>query len=161
MRLTQGYVKELFDYRDDGNLIRKVRRGIFGVGSIVGYKKSSGYHGTMIDGNSYLVSRIIFLWHHGWLPDEVDREDKDTGNNRIGNLRAADHLRNMFNKRKYRNNTSGFKGVTFDKETGKWLARIRINYRNINLGRFPTAEMAYAAYCKAGEELHGKFFCAA
>lgn len=45
-----------------------------------------------------------------------------------------------------RDNTSGFKGVSFDKTRGKWLSSLRIDRQQKNLGRYSTAVQAAIAY---------------
>lgn len=87
----------------------------------------------------------------------VDHIDGDSANNQLINLRLASHSQNMRNMRVRKNNTSGFKGVSYFKECGKWIAGIRINGKRRHLGLFETAEEAYAAYCTASAELHGEF----
>ena len=47
------------------------------------------------------------------------------------------------------NNTSGYKGVTWNKEAKKWRAQVWLNGKSIHLGTYTTAEEAYAAYCRA------------
>ena len=47
------------------------------------------------------------------------------------------------------NNTSGYKGVTWNKEAKKWRAQVWLNGKSIHLGTYATAEEAYAAYCRA------------
>jgi hypothetical protein len=49
--------------------------------------------------------------------------------------------------------------VSFHKASGKWIAQICINGKKKHLGLFSTPELAYAAYCKAALEYHGKFAC--
>jgi hypothetical protein len=49
------------------------------------------------------------------------------------------------------NNTSGVRGVRWHSQTGKWLAQIKINYRNLNLGVIRSLDEAIAAR-KAAEE---------
>ncbi len=51
------------------------------------------------------------------------------------------------------NNTSGFKGVSWDKRIGKWVAHIQHNRKQTNLGSFDTKEEAYAAYEAARDKL--------
>lgn len=53
------------------------------------------------------------------------------------------------------NNTSGYRGVTFDKNTNKWRAQLRYNYKNYYLGLFDTPELAYSARLKAEIEILG------
>ncbi len=53
------------------------------------------------------------------------------------------------------NNTSGFRGVSFDKKRNKWRAYIKLKYKNISLGRFNTFEEAVKARLKA-EDMYYK-----
>lgn len=52
------------------------------------------------------------------------------------------------------NNTSGFRGVSYDKTRDKWKAYIKLKYKNINLGRFNTKEEAIKARIKAEEKYY-------
>jgi hypothetical protein len=61
------------------------------------------------------------------------------------------------NKDKDPRNTSGYKGVSKHKETGKWDARITAKGKQYYLGLFHTKEEAYNAYCKKEKELFGSF----
>ena len=74
-------------------------------------------------------------------------------------LRIATTSENHYNARINSNNTSGYKGVRFNKIRGKWYAEIFFNGNRKYLGQHETPELAYAAYCKAAEEHHGKFSC--
>jgi hypothetical protein len=104
-----------------------------------------------------LLNRLIFLWHYGWLPEDVDHHpDPSTHNNRIENLRASTHLENVRNQRKPRHNTSGFKGVKVQPD-GRYRARIGRNYRQVFLGDFLTVEEAALAYDAAAREFYGEF----
>lgn len=88
---------------------------------------------------------------------EVDHVDGDALNNRRGNLRLATRAQNAQNCRRPKNNTSGYKGVYLHKASGKWLAQISANRKRVYVGCFDTAELAYAAYLRAAEQLHGEF----
>lgn len=79
-------------------------------------------------------------------PPEVDHGDNDGLNNQRYNLRACSRSQNNANQRLSSKNTSGFKGVTWDKENSKWRAGGKINGRRTNLGRFSTKEEAHDAY---------------
>lgn len=87
----------------------------------------------------------------------VDHEDGDGLNNRKQNLRPACRSRNGFNRGITKLNTSGYKGVTLQKQTGKWIAQIWAFKKKHHLGLYATAEDAYEAYCKAARQLHGEF----
>ena len=87
----------------------------------------------------------------------VDHKDGDGLNNQKNNLRICSNAENVRNKRISPKNTSGYKGVCFEKQTGKWKAQITVNYDHHNLGRFSTKELAYQSYCEAAKRLHGEF----
>lgn len=89
--------------------------------------------------------------------DTVDHINGDGLDNRRCNLRAASRKQNSHNAQRRCDNTSGYKGVHWDKEQRKWRATIRAHGQIHRLGRFPTPEEAHAAYVKAAEELHGEF----
>jgi hypothetical protein len=55
------------------------------------------------------------------------------------------------------NNASGFRGVQFDKRTGKWRARTKVNGQRVNLGFFDTPELAAAAYVVASHKYHQRY----
>jgi len=87
----------------------------------------------------------------------VDHRDLNGLNNVRTNLRECTKSDNMCNRGANRNNTSGFKGVCWDKQTSKWLAQITKDGKRKCLGRFASAEAAHRAYCVAAEALHGEF----
>ena len=61
------------------------------------------------------------------------------------------------NTRARSDNTSGYKGVSFEKRRHKWVAEIWMNGIKRHIGYFPTAEAAGAAYAEAAKRLHGEF----
>jgi hypothetical protein len=61
------------------------------------------------------------------------------------------------NKATQVNNTSGYKGVCWNKKNSKWLARIRINNKRIYLGYFDNIFDADAAYKLAAIKFHGEY----
>ena len=88
---------------------------------------------------------------------DVDHIDGDGLNNRRANLRTCSRAENLWNRGAQANNKSGFKGVTFHKQSRKWRAEIRFNGNYKSLGYFHTPEEAHMAYCAAAAELHGEF----
>jgi hypothetical protein len=89
--------------------------------------------------------------------NRVDHIDGNAWDNRKSNLRLCDNSQNNCNKTKQKNNKSGYKGVSWDKQTQKWGARIQKNRKSYHLGFYPTAEEAATAYNTAAKELHGVF----
>lgn len=97
---------------------------------------------------------VIMKTPRGMKTDHINGNGLD---NRRENLRICTHAENMRNSRPHSNNTSGFKGVAWNKRESKWVAHIRLNRKRIHLGYFDTAEAAATAYEKAARELHGEF----
>jgi hypothetical protein len=75
--------------------------------------------------------------------------------NRRSNLRLATGSQNKHNVGKRRDNTSGWKGVTWHKRAAKWTAQIKLHGQGFNLGYHATREDAASAYDTACAFLHG------
>jgi len=90
-------------------------------------------------------------------PNDTDHKNGIRDDNRWTNLRAATKNQNMANMRKHRNNKSGFKGVSFHKESRKWVAFIQLNGKNKSLGYFKKPIEAHKAYCEVADKHHGEF----
>ena len=75
----------------------------------------------------------------------IDHIDNDKENNNISNLRYATHIENSQNRSISSKNTSGVKGVHFNKANNKWRACIVIDYKSIHIGYFETLEEAKIA----------------
>lgn len=90
-------------------------------------------------------------------PLRGDHINGDGLDNRRANLRAVNFAANCQNQRMQKNNTSGYRGVSFAKLTGKWHARIWANRKLYHLGFFTTKEQARDAYARAARELHGEY----
>lgn len=153
--ITQELVRELFDYDgDNGLLIRKLKYGK-PYNKPCGIKPNADEYGLVnVGGKNYLAHLIIWLWHHGPLPGFVKHLDKIPMNNCIENLVAEVNSENQRNHRLHIDSTSGYPGVSLDKDAKKYQARIRVNNEPINLGLFDTAEEAFRAYMLAKLEHH-------
>lgn len=155
--ITQSKVLELLEYKD-GILYRKKRTSNrIKVGDAAGYETVHGYMRVCVEGTGYFVHRLVWLMFYGDPPEFIDHIDCNKKNNRIENLRAADKSTNNMNLEWNKRNTSGYKGVSFDKDSGKWKAQIKFNHKKYSIGRFSTPELAHAAYCKKALELFGEF----
>lgn len=87
----------------------------------------------------------------------VDHRNGDGLDNRRSNLRKATAAQNTWNRRLSSNNRTGYKGVQFYPNKGRWRAQIRVNRRQISLGYHDTIEQAAAAYNEAALEHFGEF----
>jgi hypothetical protein len=131
---------------------RKIR-----VGSVAGSIRPDGYKLIGINEKRYLSSRLAWLYMKGYFPDEVDHQSTNPGDDWWDNLREANRRQNNCNQGKRKDNTSGFKGVSFRKPTKKWKAQIQQNNKTHHLGYFSSPEEAHEAYKEAAASLHGDF----
>lgn len=83
----------------------------------------------------------------------VDHINGNGLDNRRANLRLCNSFLNAQNRKKNKNNTSGFIGVTFRKRAQKYEARIMFNRIMYALGSYSTAVEAARAYNKKALEL--------
>lgn len=152
--LTAEYLHSILDYNPDTGIFTwKNRYGRKSAGTL-----SHGYISISIDKKFYRANRLAWLYMMGEWPDkEVDHRDLNKSNNRWKNLRMATPSENHFNVGMPSHNTSGFKGVYWDKANEKWRAKIVINGKFYSLGRYHLAKDAYMAYCEAAKKLHGEF----
>ncbi len=155
--LSQELVKKLFEYKD-GELYWKVRTSNrITVGKKVGCKLKTNYIFTRINNKLIAVHRVIFLYHHGYLPKIIDHIDKNSLNNKIENLRECTRSQNALNSKKPLNNKSGVKGVCWHKAAKKWHARINLDGKKYDFGFFEKLEDAENIIKKMRIEIHGNF----
>lgn len=108
------------------------------------------YRRVCIEQVEYLEHVLAWFYMTGsWPIGQVDHEDRDKTNNRWSNLRDVTPEVNAQNKGHYRNNTSGFKGVTYCPARNRWSAKIKRSGRQRWLGYHDTPEAAHAAYLAA------------
>jgi hypothetical protein len=88
---------------------------------------------------------------------KTDHISGDGLDNRRRNLRHATDAQNGRNKRTGSHNTSGTKGVSWDKIRGKWEAQIVVNGQKKFLGYYANIDSAATAYAQASAKLHGEF----
>ena len=81
--------------------------------------------------------------------EKVDHINGNGLDNRRVNLRVVTHSQNLANRSITRRTTNRFKGITKCKRTGKWQAKIMVNYKTIYLGTFESDEDAAKEYDKA------------
>jgi hypothetical protein len=154
--LTQELVQSLFEYKD-GELYWKVNKGSAKIGDKTGSLHHSGYLCIQINSKTYLAHRVIFLYHHGFLPQYIDHIDGNKSNNKIENLREATIQQNGFNTKLYKTSTSGIKGVDWSKKAKKWQVRVQINNKRKYFGIYENIELAELVAIEARNKYHGNF----
>lgn len=88
---------------------------------------------------------------------KVDHIDMNRLNNCRNNLRFATQAQNLMNRGAPKNNTSGYKGVSWHTQNRNWRASINLAGKFISLGSFSTKEDAAKAYNEGALKYHGEF----
>lgn len=155
--LTQSLLLDFFEYKDGDLYWKKDMNHITKAGNVAGSSTAKDYKNVIFNGRAHKVHRLIFLYHHGYLPEVVDHIDGNPINNKIENLRAADSLKNSYNKKIPLHNTSGVKGVHWHTQDKKWRVQFNVNgkskyfgsYNDIDYAKFVAEAMRY--------KYHGEF----
>lgn len=103
-----------------------------------------------------LMHRIVAKRAEINCSQTIDHINLKRNDNRRKNLRPATKAQQMMNYNKQKNNTSGFKGVSYCKRHHKWRATIRYKH-HYHLGYFNNKLDAAKAYNKAAKKYFGKF----
>lgn len=156
MNFTKDYLHTLFEYKD-GELFRKVSKGASKKGSNAGTKKPDGCFHVRIDSGTYLLHRVIFMMHYGYVPSQIDHIDGNRSNNRIENLRPATHSQNAQNAKTRKDSINGVKNVSWHKANQSWVVRIQANGKRMLVGQFKDLELAELVAMEARNKYHGQF----
>lgn len=159
--LTPARARQLLDYNPQtGALSWKVQHRHASSDGKAGCpeRKGCAHRVIRIDGELYQAHRVIWLWMMGhWPANEIDHIDGDGLNNRWSNLREATSSQNKQNTRLRIDNSTGYRGVTFDKNRMRYIARVYIGGTARHLGRFDTAKEAADAAQMARLKYFGPF----
>jgi len=113
----------------------------------------NNYSYIIVNIKKYVLHRLnYFAWNQSWNIHDgsnynhIDHIDRNRLNNHISNLRVVTNQQNNFN--------AGAKGYSWSKIMNSWRARIKINYKEIDLGYFEKEEDARKAYLEAKKIYH-------
>lgn len=140
MKLTQKELQRLLTYDPNtGIFTNRVDRKKVKAGEVCG-SYSHGYLEVKIKGKSYRLHRLAFLYMDGYIPEHcVDHLNGIRDDNRWCNLRHVTTVCNSQNHKLFTTNKSGFVGVSWSSERGKWVAQGSVDDSPIPLGRYATA----------------------
>ncbi len=158
--LTQEYLKTILTYsKKTGEFIWLISpRASVKIGQIAGTKNKNGYIHIKIRQKIYLAHRLSWFWMTGhWPKSQMDHINGDKSDNKWYNLREATRQQNNLNRGHNKNNTSGYKGVTWHKQAQKWRARSINEGKRISLGLYDTKEEAINVCIKFSLENHKQF----
>lgn len=153
-------VREILSYNcDTGIFTRKVRLAQrHRVGDradvLITSSSAAGYYRVSFDAKRFYAHRVAWLYVYGqWPVGEIDHINGNKSDNRIENLREANHSVNMQNVlAPRRHNKSGFLGVS--KHKNKWRAGVMLNGKRHHVGSYDSPEDAHEAYLEAKRILH-------
>jgi len=117
---------------------------------------ASFYAARTVNKSTVYMGRVIL---NAKSEEIADHDNHDTLDHRRANLRLADKSQSQHNKRQRKDNTTGRKGVNFNRAHGKYYARIKLHGKEKYLGAFTSVEEAGDAYDSAAIRLHGEFAC--
>lgn len=104
------------------------------IGDIAGCFKDD-YISIRINNILYPAHRLAWFYVYGYMPEnDIDHIDRIKHHNWIKNLREVSKICNARNTGNRKNNKSGVKGVSWNKNTGKWRSEIMINKKSKHLG---------------------------
>jgi len=156
--IIKGSIAEIILYN---NKCKEVARAIVDaedVEKVRGHKwyLTQGYVQAMLNGKPVGIQHIVM----GVTPRNQQPVDHRNGNplyNNKSNLRVCFHKENIRNAEKRKNNTSGFKGVFWNRINKNWFSQIMVNYKTIYLGSFKEKIDAAKAYNDGAVKYHGEF----
>ena len=111
-----------------------------------GYLEITGYKNNRL---RLLCHTFAWWWVNGTTPNYIDHINMVKTDNRICNLRSVTNQQNCFNR-------TNAKGYTWNKRHSKWMSKIKVNSKTINLGYYNTEQEARNAYL-AAKEIYHKF----
>jgi len=157
--------------------------GDFGIGwtsntnnefyfDIEDYDIIKNYHWAEKGDEGYIVTKVwnnnqpstvfmhrLIMQENGFdiSTSDVDHKNHKTYDNQKSNLRVCKHHQNITASRTYSNNTSGRKGVSWDKTRNKWIVSITYNKKTYHIGRFENFDDAVKAREEAEKIYHKDF----
>ena len=133
-----------------GRFLRLKAKKIERIGLYAEKEHPNGYLQIYVLNKNYLAHRLAWFFYYGvWPEKQIDHINENKKDNRICNLRDVSQSINLANqKNPQRNNTSGYRGVSYKKRDAKFQAQIFVNKKYISIGYFDSAEEAHKAYLK-------------
>lgn len=157
--MSVGDIRELIDYNPEtGVLTAKVNFSGRQAGSVIGSQTWQGYYAFSLFGKKCFAHRLAWLLHYGeWPSQPIDHINGIKTDNSIRNLRLCSLSQNQFNKPTQKNNTTGVKGVYWNKRDKRYVASVQFNGKKYSAGHHKDIESAKEAVMKLREKLAGEF----
>lgn len=155
-KITAARLRQLLHYdKNTGVFTWSVARYCVRAGAVAGALNPDGYIQIKVDGRTYGAHRLAWLYVYGaWPALQIDHANRTRADNRIDNLREVTISQNQQNTSLSPRNTSGFRGVSWQKSSQRWHAYIKVDGKRKHLGYFEDAAAAHDARVKAAELMH-------
>jgi hypothetical protein len=158
--IKHDYLTKVLNYDPDTGVFTWIERTSYVVkaGDVAGSMCTNGYWRIMLKRREYGAHRLAWFYMTGeWPLHHIDHKDRNPLNNRWSNLRIATLSQNQANTQCRPTNTSGRKGVTWNRRCAKWQAGIKVNGRSYHLGLFDSIDDAHDAYANAAKQFYGEY----
>jgi hypothetical protein len=120
------------------------------AGKVAGSKHESGYTIIQFGTRNLRAHRLAWIYMNGDAPfGDLDHINRVKDDNRICNLRIVDRSQNMRNYLLCKNNTSGVRGVSWNKQFFRWDVNIKVGMKNIHIGVYKDFDDAVKARYEA------------
>lgn len=161
--ITQSELKYQLHYNPETGIFTRLNIKKYShakIGDVAGsLDNGTGYIRIMFNHKLYQAHRLAWFYVTGMMPiNQIDHINGIKTDNRFINLREANNAENKRNSGLNASNKTGFKGVSFKKETSKFVAQAKLNGKKIHIGYFDTAELASEAYQLFAMRNHGDFY---
>lgn len=154
---SKQLVKEYFRYTN-GSFVRVKSTGSSLAGQkTIGTKHHTGYMRIRFLGKQCAFHRLVWSWHYGETKFRIDHINGRKDDNRIENLRLSNSASNSWNQGKHRQNTSGHKGLFFDKRDKLWYGAVQANGKRVKVGWSKNKNKTLKVLIEKRKELHGEF----
>jgi hypothetical protein len=141
----------------DGKLFWKKNKQGRIEGREIGRVSHRGYRHVNYRSKTYFVHRLIFLFHHGYLPPVLDHIDGDPLNNKIENLREATRSQNNMNSKITHRNKTGYKGISWVEKEKRYVCTIQVPKNKKIVRRCKTLDEAIVVIKDLRVKYHGEF----
>lgn len=160
--ITQEYLQSLFQYNPKTGEMWWIKKRSNNTRLFRPFEFTGASHGYIVirlDNKLQLMHRLAWIYSHGEIPDgaEIDHANGNKLDNRMINLRLSTHSENNQNKPITTRNTSGFKGVHYNKNNNSWSAEVKSGDIRIREHGFNTAQDASNRAVEIRRNLHKEF----
>ncbi len=158
-KLTQDYLRSQLLYKSEtGEFWWIATQKGRDLSRQAGTFNNFGYRVIMLNGHRWVASRLAWFYMTGnWPVNEIDHIDRNNSDDRWSNLREATRSENACNTGTRSDNSSGHRGVTWDRQKLKWKVQISVKGGKRIQKHFRNIDDAVSFYKSKAQELFGEF----